>query len=183
MKHLVGNLLIAPPALKGNFFQKTVVLLTEHHSRGSVGITLNKPSQMTVSEFAKQNNIMLNLPGFIHIGGPVNVKAFTMLHTTDWVCANTLKVTKEFAISSSPEILTNMAMGYVPKSWRLFVGLCGWGQGQLEKELDGTPPYERNLSWLTATANTEIIFDHQNQSQWTEAIELAGSEFAQKLLA
>lgn len=183
MKHLVGHLLIAPPALKGNFFQKTVVLLTEHHANGSVGIVLNKPSQVSVSEFAKQNNVMLNLPGYVHVGGPVNVKAFTMLHTNDWTCANTLRVNNELSISSSPEILTNMAMGYIPKRWRLFVGLCGWGQGQLEKELDGSPPYEHKLSWLTATSNLDIVFDYQNQNQWTESIELAGNEFAQKILA
>jgi putative AlgH/UPF0301 family transcriptional regulator len=65
----------------------------------------------------------------------------------------------------------------------MFVGLCGWTKGQLSNELEGRPPYDRNQSWLTATANLDIVFDFKNQDQWTEAIELAGSEFAQNLLA
>jgi len=183
MKNLVGNLLIAPPSVKGNFFQKTVILLTEHHNSGSVGLVLNKPSQVTVSNFARQNNAILDIPGFVHIGGPVNVKALTMLHTNDWACDNTMRVSSKFSISSSQEILTKMAMGFVPKQWRMFVGLCGWTKGQLSNELEGRPPYDRNQSWLTATANLDIVFDFKNQDQWTEAIELAGSEFAQNLLA
>ena len=183
MKNLVGNLLIAPPSVKGNFFQKTVVLLTEHHNNGSVGLVLNKPSQVSIKEFARQNNAILDLPGMVHIGGPVNAKALTMLHTNDWVCDNTMCINEHFSISSSQEILTKMAMGYTPLKWRIFVGLCGWTKGQLAGELEGHPPYDRNQSWLTATSNPEIVFGYQTQAQWTESIELAGSEFAQNLLA
>lgn len=183
MKNLVGNLLIAPPSVKGNFFQKTVVLLTEHHNTGSIGLVLNKPSQMTLKEFAKQNGVIMDMPGYVHIGGPVNVKALTMLHSNDWHCNNTLKINDQFSISSSHEILTKIAMGHIPKSWRIFVGLCGWSKGQLQSELEGVAPYDKNLSWLTATSNDEIVFEHDGQEQWTESIELSGSEFAQKLLA
>lgn len=183
MKSLVGNLLIAPPSVTGNFFQKSVILLTEDHSNGSVGITLNKPSTVTIKEFAKQNSVILDVPGYVHIGGPVNVKALTMLHTNDWACNNTLRINNKFSLSSSPEILTNLAMGYIPREWRIFVGLCGWAKGQLQSELDGVPPYSRNNSWLTASANLDIVFDSDGAEQWTEAIDHSGSEFAQKFFA
>ena len=183
MKNLVGNLLIAPPAVKGNFFQKTVVMLTEHHNNGSIGLVLNKPSQVSIKSFAKQNSVILDLPGVVHIGGPVNSKALTMLHTSDWACDNTMYINEYFSISSSQEILSKMAMGYMPAKWRMFVGLCGWTKGQLASELEGSPPYDRNQSWLTATANHDIVFGFETQTQWTESIELAGSEFAQNLLA
>jgi len=183
MKNLVGNFLISPPAVKGNFFQKSVILLTENHSTGSIGLVLNKPSQMNLNEFAKQNGVILDLPGFVHIGGPVSSKALTMLHTNEWACNNTLKINDQISISSSHEILSKLAMGSVPKRWRIFVGLCGWQKGQLTAELNGTEPYNRNLSWLTATSNLDTIFDFDVQEQWVESIELAGSEFAQNLLA
>lgn len=183
MKDLVGNLLIAPPSVKGNFFQKTVVLLTEHHGTGSIGLVMNKTSQVSIKEFAKQNGVYLDIPGYVHIGGPVSVKALTMLHTNDWNCDNTLKINDDISISSSQEILTKMAMGYIPKNWRIFVGLCGWSKGQLQNEIEGREPYDRNLSWLTATSNLDILFNFDGQEQWTESIELSGSEFAQKLLA
>lgn len=183
MKNLVGNLLIAPPSVKGSFWQKSVVLLTEQHIKGSVGIVLNKPSKVSISEFAKQNNSVIDLPGVIYIGGPVNAKALTLLHTSEWSCSNTMQISEELSISSSPDILTMMAMGHIPKRWRMFVGLCGWTKDQLQNELDGIPPYNKNQSWLTTSSNLDLVFEKNTQSQWAESIELAGSEFVQKWLA
>jgi putative transcriptional regulator len=180
MKNLVGNLLIAPPSVRGNFFEKSVILLTEDHANGTVGVALNKSSKVTLKEFARQNNVMLDVPGYVFVGGPVNVKALTMIHTNEWRCANTMRINSNFSISSSPEILTNLAMGYAPSQWRIFVGLCGWSRGQLQQEMEGIPPYNKNQSWLTATADPDIVFDFGGQEQWTEAVERSGNEFVQK---
>jgi putative transcriptional regulator len=181
--NLTGNLLIAPPKVRGNFWQKSVVFLTENHNRGSVGLALNKRSQMTITEFASQNNVSVDIPGFVYIGGPVNVNALTMLHTSGWACSNTMRINDDFSLSSSPDILNNLAMGNCPKQWRLFVGLCGWTPRQLENEIAGEPPYEHAKSWLLATAKPSLVFDFDTQEQWTESIEHSGSEFAQSLLA
>jgi len=93
-----------------------------------------------------------------------------------------MRINERFSLSSSGDILTNLAMGNVPKYWRIFVGLCGWTAGQLENELQGNPPYKHDTSWLIATANTEIVFGLNSQTQWTESIEHSGSEFAQSIL-
>ena len=63
---IVGKLLIAPPAVKGTFWHKTVIAVTEHHAQGSVGFVLNRRSQMTVKEFGEQLGVFLNLPGYIY---------------------------------------------------------------------------------------------------------------------
>jgi putative transcriptional regulator len=180
---LTGKLLIAPPSVRGTFWQKTLIYLTENHNRGSVGLVLNKRSQMTINEFSRQYSMDIDIPGYVHIGGPVNVKALTMLHTAEWECDNTMKVNDQFALSSSQTLLSNLAMGNAPKQWRLFVGLCGWTAGQLENEIKGVPPYDHNLSWLTATATTDVVFTLDAQTQWAEGIERAGSEFAHSMLA
>jgi len=48
---LVGNILIAPPAVKQGFWNKTVILITEHTPQGTLGIVLNKASTMSVIDF------------------------------------------------------------------------------------------------------------------------------------
>lgn len=179
--NLTGKLLIAPPKVKGNFWEKTVIFITENHKRGSVGLALNKVSQISIKDFGMQNSVDINIAGFIHVGGPVNVKALTMLHTAEWGCDNTMKINNEYALSSSQTLLTNLAMGNAPKKWRLFVGLCGWQVGQLENEMNGNPPYDHDMSWLVATPNLDLVFDLDTQTQWTESIEQAGSEFAQSI--
>lgn len=181
--NLAGKLLISPPKVRGNFWQKAVIFLTENHSKGSVGLTLNKPSKMTIRDFARQHNVDINVKGFVYVGGPVNVKAFTMLHSADWSCDNTMQVNDQFALSSSPNMLHQLAMGNCPRVWRLFVGLAGWTAGQLENELAGTPPYDHNLSWLLAQADQNIVFGLDGTEQWTDSIERSSSEFSQSVLA
>jgi putative transcriptional regulator len=183
MKNLTGKILIAPPSVKGSFWQKTVILITENHENGNMGLVLNKPTKVSIKDFGQQNNTVLEEKGFVHIGGPVQSKALTLLHSSEWSCSNTMKVTSELSISSSSEILSMMAMGNKPKHWRMFVGLCGWTKGQLQNEINGVPPYSKNHSWLIATPNIDLLFKHDTQSQWTESIEQSGLEFAQKFFA
>ena len=54
MNNFTGKLIISPPSVKGNFWQKSVILVTEDHEKGSVGIVLNKPSQTSIEDFARQ---------------------------------------------------------------------------------------------------------------------------------
>jgi len=181
--NLIGNLLIAPPAVKGNFWYKTVIIVTEHHAEGSVGLVLNKRSQMTIKDFGEQLNYDLDLPGYVYLGGPVNVKSLSFLHTNEWRSKNTMRLNNQFSISSADDILPRLAMGDVPKQWRLFLGMCGWTQHQLLNEIRGVAPYQKETSWCTATADLELVFGSDNKDQWCNALDRSGLEFAQNMLA
>jgi putative transcriptional regulator len=181
--NLVGNLLIAPPAVKGNFWYKTVVMITEHHGQGSVGLVLNKRSNLSLNEFGQQLGFKFDMPGFVYQGGPVNVKNLCLLHTTEWVSKNTMSIDAQFSISSADDILPRIAMGDTPERWRLLLGLCGWGPGQLDSEIKGKPPYHHNTSWCTAKADLDLVFGNDNKDQWCNALDRSGLEFAQSILA
>jgi putative transcriptional regulator len=181
--NLAGKLLIAPPAVKGNFWYKTVILVTEHHATGSMGLVLNKRSQMTIGEFANQVHFQMDHPGFLYLGGPVNVKALSMLHSSDWSCSNTMRITDDIAISSAEDLLPKMASGHTPHHWRMFVGLCGWAPGQLENEILGKGQFKHEHSWLIANPDHSLVFDSDLKEQWTSGIERSGQEFAQSILA
>lgn len=183
MNKLVGNLLIAPPAVKGNFWYKTVILVTEHHDQGSIGLVLNKRSQMSVVEFGEQLGFKLDVPGFVYLGGPVNVKSLSFLHTNDWTSKNTMRVSNQFSISSADDILPRLSNGDQPARWRLFLGMCGWSQHQLQNELKGVQPWKHEHSWLTADYNQELVFGSDNNDQWCTCLDRSGQEFAQKMLA
>lgn len=177
-----GSLLIAPPAVKGNFWYKTVILITESHQEGTVGLALNKQSQLTIRDFGEQLNFELDYPGYIYQGGPVNVKSLSFLHTADWHCKNTMKINKHLCVSSADDILPRLAMGDEPNQWRIFLGMCGWGPGQLAGEIKGTPPWSREASWCVASSDTNTIFDSDGKDQWIAALERSGQEFAQNIL-
>lgn len=181
--NIVGNLLIAPPSVKGNFWYKTVVLITEHGAHGSVGLVLNKRSQLSLPEFGEQVGCNLDIPGFVYLGGPVNVKNLTVLHTSEWTSKNTMRISDEFSISSDDTILNRLAMGDRPEYFRIFLGICGWSPNQLVSEIKGTPPWQPETSWCTATADIEAVFGSDNKDQWCKALDRSGLEFAQNTLA
>ncbi len=181
--NLTGKLLIAPPSVKGNFWQKTVIYVTENHARGSMGVVVNKKSKMTIREFAKNCGVTCDINGYMYIGGPVNAKALTLLHSSEWNCSNTMHINNDFSISSSQDVLLRLALGDHPKKWRLILGLCAWTPDQLESEIKGDPPYDHNMSWLTATPSQHTVFGLEGQEQWTQSIEQSGLEFVQTILA
>jgi putative transcriptional regulator len=183
MKTLIGNLLIAPPAVKGNFWYKTVVMITENHNDGTVGLVLNKRSQMSVKEFGEQLGFHIDLPGFVYLGGPVNVKSLSFLHSNEWVSKNTLPINQHYSLSSADDILPRLAMGDCPERWRLFLGMCGWAEGQLAGEIKGDAPWNKETSWCLATGDQELVFGTDNKDQWCNALDRSGLEFAQKILA
>jgi putative transcriptional regulator len=179
--NLSGKLLIAPPIIKEGFWDKTVVFVTEHHDSGSIGLALNKCSALSIREFGNQLDYDLDYPGFVYQGGPVHVKNLSMLHTNDWVCRNTMKVTQHLSISSADDMLPRLAMGDSPYAWRIFLGLCTWGPDQLEEEINGTPPYNKDTSWCIANSDTNLIYDYDTTDQWIAALDRSGSEFAQSM--
>ena len=181
--NLVGNLLIAPPAVKGSVWYKSVVMVTEEHSDGNIGIIINKRSQLSLKDFGEQLGFEITLPGFVYIGGPLNAKSLTFIHTPEWVSKNTMKINHEFSLSSADDILPRLSLGDTPKQWRLFLGVCGWGEGQLACEINGIPPYPRNTSWCTCKSDTDLVFGSDNKDQWCNALDRSGLEFAQNALA
>jgi putative transcriptional regulator len=180
--NLVGNLLIAPPAVKNSFWNKTVIMVTEHHEQGSLGLVLNRKSELTLNEFGHQLGFNIDLPGHVHIGGPVNVKNLSFLHTNEWVSTNTMLVNETFSISSAEDILPRMSAKDLPKQWRLFLGLCGWGPGQLDGELLGIPPWKKETSWCTVNGSLELVFESDHHDQWCTALDQSGLEFAQNII-
>lgn len=177
-----GKLLIAPPNVKGNFWQKTVIFVTEDHDRGSIGLVLNKPSKMSIKEFSEQHGVDSDVEGFIYVGGPVNTNALTVLHTSEWECGNTLKINDRFSLSSSSDLLHRFSIGDKPKYWRIFAGLCAWAPNQLYCEIQGINGYSHEKSWLISTSSRQLVFALDSNEQWTAAVERSSFEFVQTVL-
>ena len=49
-----GIFLIATPALRDPNFRQTVILLCEHGPEGALGIVLNRPTEMNITEVLPQ---------------------------------------------------------------------------------------------------------------------------------
>jgi len=180
--NLLGNLLIAPPAVKNNFWYKSVIMVTEHHAQGSVGIVLNKRSDLTLKEFGEKLNLTIDLPGYVYVGGPVNNQSLSFLHTNEWKSKNTMYINDQFSLSSADDILPRLSMGDTPMLYRMFLGMAGWSPNQLTGEIKGIPPWDPKTSWCVSTADLGLVFDHDGKDQWVVALDRSGAEFAHNIL-
>lgn len=179
---LLGKLLIAPPSVKTGFWHKSVIFVTEHDLHGSIGLVLNKRSNLSLVEFSEQLGINLDLPGFVYVGGPVNQKSLSVLHSPEWSCSNTLEINEQFSLSSSADMLPRLAARDTPEYYRVFMGMAGWAPSQLLQEISGTPPYKHENSWCLATPDYETVFGNDQSDQWCSSLDLSGQEFAQNIL-
>lgn len=70
---LTGRLLVATPALTDPNFDRAVVLLLDHDEEGTLGVVLNRPTQVEVSAVLEPWAELAGPPPVVFQGGPVSL--------------------------------------------------------------------------------------------------------------
>lgn len=168
---LSNNLLIAMPGMNDTYFDHTVTLVCQHDEQGAFGVVINRPLQLTVGELLAQLDITVEDPGIAGQtalnGGPVQAEQGFVLHTGDREWDSTLHIDDNTAITSSKDILVDLAGGNGPERFILLLGCAGWHPGQLEEEI-------KSNSWLTCEADQAILFDMPYPHRWKGAASTLG---------
>src|ERR1700730_12137751 len=76
---LTGQLLLASPALYDPNFRRAVVLISVHSEEGAMGVVLNRPSAVTVSEAVPQLEPAVAELEPVYVGGPVQPNSIVFL--------------------------------------------------------------------------------------------------------
>jgi len=71
VKSYTGHLLVALPTLRDPHFERTVVFLLAHESDGALGVVLNRPTGVGVSEVLPGWETLVSGPQVLFEGGPV----------------------------------------------------------------------------------------------------------------
>src|SRR5688572_17050369 len=71
MTGTAGRLLVAEPMLGDPNFDRTVVLMLQHTPEGALGLVLNRPTDVPVSDALPTWGGVVTEPAVLHIGGPV----------------------------------------------------------------------------------------------------------------
>jgi putative transcriptional regulator len=168
---LRGQMLIAGPKLFDPNFRRTVVLIGEHNEEGAVGLVLNRPSGVAVSEAAPLLSPLVADGADLFLGGPVQTDAAVVL--------------AEFDDPEKAGLLAfgsiGFLMGDVPEESvegirraRVFAGYAGWDEGQLERELEED-------SWIIEPATSEDVFTVDPDGLWSGVLRRKGPQY--RLLA
>jgi putative transcriptional regulator len=166
---LVGQLLLASPALQDPNFDRTVVLIGVHSEQGAMGVVLNRPSGATVAEAAPQLEHAVEVSDRVYVGGPVQPSSIVFL--------------AEFLDPSPAGALVLGRIGFpapgaelseLPRATdrvRVFAGFAGWGEGQLEAEVaDG--------DWIAQVALPEDVFTEMPEQLWSSVLTRKGGSYA-----
>ena len=171
---LTGKLLIAMPGMGDPRFDHSVVYMCAHTDEGAMGLIINKPvSDVTVTDLMKQLEVDVedgtsNMGMQVCFGGPVEQGRGFVLHSPDYLSRiQTLEVDESFSMTSTMDILEDLARGQGPKQALLMLGYSGWGEGQLENEIT------RN-GWLTCAATPKLVFDVPENEKWEAALKSIG---------
>ena len=169
--NLSNHFLIAMPSMLDPTFGGTVVYLCEHNEFGALGMVINKPTDLTMSDlFARldlQPEIIPPIEKQVMFGGPVQDDRGFVLHSPLGKFSSMLKVTDDIAFTTSKDVLEAVASGNGPQRLLVSIGYSGWSAGQLEQEIS------RN-GWLTVEADPAVIFDLPIHERYFAAIKLLG---------
>ncbi|HEY2719924.1 MAG TPA: YqgE/AlgH family protein [Solirubrobacteraceae bacterium] len=166
---LVGQLLLASPALRDPNFERSVVLIGVHTEQGAMGVVLNRPSEVTVGEAAPQLQETIDESERVFVGGPVQPSSIVFLaEFLDPTPAGVLVLGRIGFPSPDAELEEiSRATGRV----RVFAGFAGWGEGQLEAEIaDG--------DWIAQVALPEDVFTELPEELWSSVLTRKGGSYA-----
>jgi putative transcriptional regulator len=159
---LKGKLLIAMPSIQGDDFAGSVVFLCEHQRQGAMGLVINKPAPSLYFDdlvdkldiAPKAGRIADNiLQSPIMFGGPVKPFQGFVLHSGDYIAGEeSLKISKDFYLTATVEVLREIAGGNGPTRKLIALGYAGWSAGQLDDEI------KRN-GWLHCDADFDLVFN------------------------
>ncbi|MFD4139480.1 YqgE/AlgH family protein [Streptomyces sp. NPDC058572] len=168
---LTGRLLVATPALADPNFDRAVVLLLDHDDEGSLGVVLNRPTPVGVSDILEPWAGLAGEPGVVFQGGPVSLDSALGVAVIpgDEGPLGWRRVYGAIGLvdlEAPPELL-GAALG----SLRIFAGYAGWGPGQLEDELtDG--------AWYVVESEPGDVSSPNPESLWRAVLRRQRSELA-----
>jgi len=171
---LTNQFLIAMPSMGDPNFSKTVTYVCAHNDDGAMGIVINRPLEIELSEVFEQMHIAGSESAAnsqpVYQGGPVHRDRGFIIHNPaqDW--ESTIQVTSELAVSTSRDILEAMSQGTGPDVALVALGYAGWGAGQLEQEMGQN-------AWLSGPATLEILFRTPAERRWQLAAAEMGVAF------
>ncbi|GII82996.1 UPF0301 protein [Sphaerisporangium siamense] len=174
----VGGLLVATPLLDDPNFRRGVVLILEHdEDGGTLGVMLNRPSEVTVNQVLPSWDPLVSGPPVLFEGGPVQTDSALALASVPsgqeplgWrrLHADGSAVSKlgTVDLDAPPEILA----GEITQM-RIFAGYAGWTAGQLEAEI-------REGSWYVVEAEPGDTFDSRPANLWRSVLRRQPGELA-----
>jgi putative transcriptional regulator len=166
---LAGQLLLASPALHDPNFSRTVVLISVHSDEGAMGVVLNRPSAVTVGEAVPQLERAVDEREPVYVGGPVQPSSIVFLAEFLDPSPAGLLVVGRIGFPTPDADIDELTEATARR--RVFAGFAGWGEGQLDEELN-------HGDWIAQPALPEDVFTDLPGELWSRVLTRKGGSYA-----
>ncbi len=167
--------------LKDPNFQGTIILLCAHEKDGDYGLVLNRVSHMPLDEVFESLPPEMRGIRTVHLGGPVEQDKIQILDWSQEPAPESQQIAKGLTmgghwnftwqleddpLEESPGKRFHQAE---PDSYRIFLGYSGWGQGQLESEIEvgAWQVFEADVVRTLGLAAKELPANEEEFARWT----------------
>lgn len=165
-----GCLLVADPSMSDPNFSRTVVFVLHHGEEGTLGVVLNRPSDVPVYEILPAWAPHAAEPRMVFIGGPVERDTPLCLATlrtgeTAGSVPGTIGVQGPVTLvvlDSEPDEIAPKLRGM-----RVFLGYAGWDAGQLDAEID-------RGDWLIVPSLPSDVTASPDRDLWGQVLRRQG---------
>lgn len=167
-----GDLLVASVALSDGVFDQTVVLLIDHDETGSLGVVLNRVSELSLDDVLPQWADEVSEPRELFMGGPVSPNGaicLASLEEPDSEPPGWRRLFHHVGLLhlDTPVEITQGAF----LDLRIFAGYAGWEPGQLDGELV-------RGAWHVVAAQYDDIFGTSVDDLWQRVLRRQGGDLA-----
>ena len=159
-----GVLLVASPSLQDPNFRQAVVLLVEHGPQGTVGLILNRPTKLLLSEALPDITVLKGTSYRLFAGGPVEASRFLLLFRAKELPADARSVFEGVYLGRNPQAIERIITQAKPtETFRAFAGFAAWAPRQLEAEM--------LLGAWAILPSDSGIFDQDPAKLWQDCID------------
>ena len=162
-----GSVLIAKPFLNEDNYQRSVVLILEHDSHGSVGMIINKPSTLIVKNALR--GLAVDAP--LYYGGPSDIKTISYLHTYPELPDTMTAGPNLYWGGDFDVVARGIESGRMNElDFKFFAGFVLWLPGQLEREI-------QMQKWWIGDTNKQEVFTCPPEELWSYKLISSGHPY------
>ena len=155
-----GVLLVASPSLDDPNFRQAVVLVVEHGPEGTVGLILNRSTNILLSKALPHIMALKGTNYRLFAGGPVEPTRFLLLFRLKEPPVDARSVFDGVYLGRTPKVLESIITQAKPtETFRAFAGFSAWVPRQLEAEM-------RLGAWAILPPDSSSIFDQDPATLW-----------------
>jgi len=153
-------LIIGRSELPDDDFADSVILVMNNMGPGTVGVILNRPTKIEISQLFPDIKRLAQLHDRVYFGGPVEFGAVWFLVRAATPPEHAIKTCDGVYLSADRQLLLKLLGRDKPmEGLRIFIGHSGWAPGQLEAEID-------DGDWMLDRARPDAIFNGKSEHPW-----------------